>query len=72
MSNMDRMLGSREVCSRTGLSRVTIWRLERQGAFPGRRQLSPNRVAWLESEIDTWIATRIAPAASGGQPGPAA
>lgn len=40
---------------RTGLSRSTIWRLERQGAFPKHRQISANVVAWVEHEITAWI-----------------
>ena len=40
------------------LSRTTLWRLERDGVFPRRLQLSPGRVGWLESEIDRYIADR--------------
>jgi predicted DNA-binding transcriptional regulator AlpA len=32
--------------------------LERAGGFPSRRQITANKVAWLESEIDAWIASR--------------
>ncbi len=46
------------VLERTGLSRTTIWRLEREGLFPARRRLGPNSVAYLESEIDEWVAGR--------------
>jgi prophage regulatory protein len=42
----------------TGLSRVTIWRLERDNKFPPRRQLSANAVGWLQSEIDAWVTSR--------------
>lgn len=42
----------------TQLSRSTTWRMERQGAFPRRRQLSANSVGWLRSEVDTWIQSR--------------
>lgn len=41
-----------------GLSRTTIWRMERDGLFPNRRRLSENTVGWLKSEIDVWIAER--------------
>jgi prophage regulatory protein len=53
-----------EVCDRTGLSHVTIWRYERAGNFPARRRLGPNRVAWLEHEIDKWIESRAKRVAS--------
>ena len=42
----------------TGLSRVTIWRMERDNQFPRRRQLSANAVGWLQSEVDAWVASR--------------
>lgn len=48
----------REVCELTGLSRTTLWRLERDGAFPVRVQLSPNSVGWLAQEVADWLAKR--------------
>jgi prophage regulatory protein len=53
-----RMLRARIVCERTGLSRSTLWRLERKGAGPRHRQLSANAVGWIEHEVDSWIQTR--------------
>ena len=44
---------------RTGLSRSTIWRLERRGAFPKHRRLSANTVAWVEEEVNLWILERV-------------
>jgi prophage regulatory protein len=41
------------------LSKCQVWRLEKDGRFPKRVQVSPARVAWVESEIDAWIASRI-------------
>lgn len=50
-----------DVTALTGLSRVTVWRLERQGHFPARRKLTAGRaVGWMRSEIEAWISTRIA------------
>lgn len=43
-----------DVVEATGLSRSTLWRLERAGNFPKRRRLSPGRVAWRSEEIDAW------------------
>ncbi len=40
------------------LSRTTIWRLEREGKFPARRQLGANSVAWVRKEIDEFIQSR--------------
>jgi prophage regulatory protein len=50
----------RDVEERTGLSDTTIWRYERAGNFPVRRRLGPNAVAWVESEVDLWIESRVA------------
>ncbi len=57
-SESDRFLREPEVKQTSGLSRTTRWRLEKKGLFPRRRQISPNGVAWLESEIRTWMAER--------------
>jgi len=42
----------------SGLSRTTAWRLEKEGKFPCRRQLSANAVGWLKTEIEAWILSR--------------
>ena len=51
----DRFIGEAECHEITSLSRVTRWRMERAGTFPRRRQISPNRIGWLESEIRDWV-----------------
>lgn len=53
--NKDGFIGEADVAAITGLSRTTRWRGERDGWFPKRRKLSPNRVGWLKSEIDAWV-----------------
>jgi prophage regulatory protein len=47
------------VRERTGLSRSTIWRLERRGEFPKHRRIAPNIVAWSEREVSRWIEERL-------------
>jgi predicted DNA-binding transcriptional regulator AlpA len=52
-----------------GLSRVHVWRLEREGRFLQRVALSdPDkcaggaygpRVGWFEHEVDEWLAARV-------------
>lgn len=61
-----KILSYKEVVKRTGLSRVTIWRLEKSGKFPQRKQLSQRRVGWVESEINEWLEGR--PRIEGGKP----
>ena len=53
-----RLLRFKEVREMVGLSRSTIWRMEREGLFPPRKKISRNATAWLEEEIRDWIATR--------------
>ena len=55
----DKFIRRAEVLKRTGLSVATIWRKERAGDFPARRQLGPNSVAWLESEVLAWMDSRV-------------
>lgn len=43
----------------TSLSSTTIWRLEKANAFPKRHRIGPNRVAWLQSEIQDWISSKV-------------
>jgi prophage regulatory protein len=43
------------VRERTGLSRSTIWRLERVGAFPKHHRISSNAVAWVEQDVIDWM-----------------
>ncbi len=46
------------VRERTGLSRSTVWRLERRGAFPKHVKVSANIVAWLEEDVVDWIRSK--------------
>jgi prophage regulatory protein len=55
-----RYLRQPEVLTRVGVSWMTLVRWERADTFPKRRKLGPNVVAWLESEIDAWCASREA------------
>lgn len=51
------------VLERIGLSSTSRWRLERAGKFPRGIKISPGARAWLESDVDAWIAARVADAA---------
>ncbi len=54
-----RLLHLREVLTRTSLSRTSIYRLMDLGSFPAPVALG-SRVAWIESEIESWVQDRIA------------
>ncbi len=61
MAELDRYLRTNECERLTGLSRSTLWRLERAGSFPRRRKLSANAVGWLENEVRAWLQDRAEP-----------
>jgi len=50
-----KILNVKQTSKATGLSPVTIWRKEKSGEFPIRRQLGSRRVGWLTREVDEWI-----------------
>ncbi len=60
-----RVLRLPEVISKVGLSRATIYRLQEAGEFPSSIRLGRSAVAWVETEIDGWIADRIAASRAG-------
>jgi prophage regulatory protein len=43
----------------TGFSRSTIYRLIADGSFPKQFKRSERLVAWLESDIQAWLQSRI-------------
>jgi len=53
-----RILFEPDVCELVGISRPTLLRWQKQGLFPVRRQLGPNRIGWLEREVLDWIQSR--------------
>ncbi len=56
----DIILRLREIMRRTGLSRSSIYRLSAEGKFPRSISLGERAVGWLESDVDAWIAERVA------------
>lgn len=57
---MNRIMRAREVGDVTGLSRTTIWNLERAGKFPRRVKLTTRAVGWLEDQVLSWVKGRAA------------
>ena len=56
--HINRYIRKPEVRQIAGSSDSTIWRMEKRGQFPKRRQLGPNSVGWLLSEIEEWMESR--------------
>jgi predicted DNA-binding transcriptional regulator AlpA len=52
------ILRTSDVTRLTGLSRTTLWRLERQGKFPTRVRLGLNSVGWRNEEVQHWVESR--------------
>lgn len=52
-------------CTRAELGQIVpytgqhILRLEKTGKFPRRIKVGPNRVAWLLTEVEAWVAARV-------------
>ncbi len=58
-SPVTRMLRRREVETRTGLSRSTIYELMAKGSFPKPVLLGSKIVCWIEQEIEAWLQAKI-------------
>ena len=56
----DSILRLPAVKTRTGLSRSTIYLRVSQGTFPRPVHLGGRAVGWVEEEIQSWLAERIA------------
>lgn len=54
----ERIMRAKEVVEVTGLSRTTIWRMEKAGQFPNRVSLGVGSVGWRESEVERWLDQR--------------
>jgi prophage regulatory protein len=62
----DRFMRLPKVINTCGLSRSTIYDLISREQFPSQISLGGKNVAWLASEIDGWMQSRIAKRAGGG------
>lgn len=61
----DRFMRLPEVISTCGLSRSSLYDLIARERFPSQISLGGKNVAWLASEIDDWMQSRIAQRAGG-------
>ena len=59
MNKQIRFLRLPEVKERVTYSAPQIWRLEKANEFPKRVQIGENRVAWIATEIEEWMASKI-------------
>ncbi len=59
MIDIEKFIPQKQVINRTSLSGTSIWRLIQKDEFPRSYKIGPNRVAWLKSDIDGWIAEKV-------------
>jgi prophage regulatory protein len=53
------MLRLLEVIEVTGLGKTKIYELQAEGSFPMRVKITSHSVAWIEEEVQAWLAHRI-------------
>jgi prophage regulatory protein len=57
-SSSHKLLDKPTVLERSTFSDTTLWRRVRAGDFPAPIRISPGRVAWRESDVNSWIEQR--------------
>ena len=57
----DEFWSIKTVSQKTGLSRASIYRYVTRNLFPPRRRIGPDRIAWLASEVLSWMQSRPRP-----------
>ncbi|SPK73083.1 putative prophage regulatory protein AlpA [Cupriavidus taiwanensis] len=64
-----RAIRIKDVIQKVSLSQSTIYAMIAKGFFPKPFELTAGRVAWLEEDIDAWLAEKAgrAPAAAGSE-----
>lgn len=63
------IIRANELQSILGISRVTLWRWQRDGSFPKSRILGANVRGWLKSDVEEWFES-TGREASNGNPDP--
>ena len=60
MSEIPKLITKKQLHDMVPYTPQHILRLEKKGCFPKRVRIGENRVAWLLSEIERWVAERVA------------
>lgn len=53
----ERLLRLREIATRVGMSKATIYRKMARGEFPRPVSVGSQSVRWRESDLDGWMAS---------------
>ncbi|MCG9737687.1 AlpA family transcriptional regulator [Shewanella insulae] len=54
-----KLIKLKEVMEITSLSKATLYRMIKQGAFPEQLSIGGRAVAWVEDEVLIWIEERV-------------
>ena len=55
---MIKIIRVKQLCEILSVSRSTLWRMEKDGHLPPRRQFAKRSVGWIESELNDWLESR--------------
>ncbi|WP_282370345.1 helix-turn-helix transcriptional regulator [Pseudomonas sp. PS02290] len=55
-----RFIRIKEVLAITSLSQSELYRRIKAGTFPTQVKLAPGHSVWVQSEVNSWVADRIA------------
>lgn len=61
-------LNIKQVAAKVALGQSTIYRLVAKGEFPKPFPLVGNRMAWVESDVEQWLAARVSAARQQTEP----
>ena len=53
-----RIIRKPELAKILGVSKQTIWRMQKRGDLPSRIQISKRVVGWRETDIEAWLDSR--------------
>ncbi len=52
---MVKIIRPAELAKQLSISKVSLWRMEKQGKLPPRVRISRRAVGWRSSDIDQWL-----------------
>jgi prophage regulatory protein len=65
-----RLVREKEVLRMVPFGRSSLWSYVQGKTFPAPIRIGPRSIAWLESDIDDWIAERVAESRGASQTAP--
>ena len=53
-----KLIRPNELAEMLSVSLPTLWRMEKRGNLPPKRQISKRAVGWLDTDIKEWLESR--------------